>query len=183
MKKFTILLTTAIFTTIGNPVARADSYNYTPYLGADYVFSRANAFGERPYHHGGSLRLGSDYGRYFATELFAEQSGQDKRRYGDDKLVTSYFAYGLDALAILPIFADFSLIATAGIGEYNYKTKFSPTDRHHEHGYGYRFGGGIKYAWNEHWQSRAMCRHVEFDHLEGYNHSLEYSFGVEYHFN
>ena len=76
-----------------------------------------------------------------------------------------------------------SLIATAGIGEYIYKTKFSPTDRHHEHGYGYRFGGGVKYAWNEHWQTRAICRHIEFDHMGGYDHALEYSLGMEYHFN
>jgi len=182
MKKITILLTTLLLTATYGTSAAADSYKYTPYIGADYVFSRANAFGERPDHHGASLRLGSDYGKYFSTELFVTQSGKDKRYSNFGKLSTSYLAYGLDALAVLPVFKNISLIATAGIGEYKYKTKFSPVDRHNEHGYGYRFGGGIKYAFTEHWQARFICRHVEFDHLEGYNHALEYSFGAEYHF-
>lgn len=181
MKKITILLTSAFFAA-GISGAKADSYNYTPYVGADYVFSRANAFGVNPYHHGGTLRLGSDYGKYFATELFATQSTENKRHVGEDKLATSYYAYGLDALAWLPLGESFALGATAGIGEYNYKTKFGPTNRHNEHGYGYRFGGGAKYAWNNNWQTRIMCRYVNFDKLDGYDHSMEYSFGVEYHF-
>lgn len=183
MKKITIFLTTAFFASIANFAVFADSYDYKPYVGVDYGFSRTNAFGVRPNHHAGGLLLGSDYGKYFATELFIKQSTQDKNRLEAGKLKTSYLAYGLDALAFLPLGANISLIATAGIGEYIYKTKFSPTDRHHEHGYGYRFGGGVKYAWNEHWQTRAICRHIEFDHMGGYDHALEYSLGMEYHFN
>lgn len=169
--------------TTGGSAAFADSYDYKPYVGVDYVFSRTNAFGVRPQHSAGSLFLGSDYGKYFATEVFVKQSTQDKNHPQGEELKTSYFAYGLDALAFLPIGKGLSLVATAGIGEYNYKTKFSPTNRYHEHGYGYRFGGGVKYAWDEHWQTRAICRHIEFDHMSGYNHALEYSLGMEYHFN
>lgn len=168
--------------TISSSAVFADSYDYRPYLGVDYTFSRTNAFGVRPKHSAGSLFLGSDYGKYFATEVFVKQSTQDKNHPQGGELKTSYFAYGLDALAFLPVGKGFSLVATAGIGEYNYKTKFTPSERHHEHGYGYRFGGGLKYAWNEHWQTRAICRHIEFDHMEGYNHALEYSLGMEYHF-
>ena len=182
MKKITILLTTAIFASLNALEAKADSYNYKPYVGVDYVFDQAKAFGVKPHHHSGALRVGSDYSKYFATEVFISQSTQDKRNVGEDKLATSYLAYGLDALAFLPVGGGFSLAATAGIGEYNYKTKFSPTNRHHEHGYGYRFGGGAKYALNDNWQTRIMCRYVNFDKMEGYDHAMEYSFGVEYHF-
>lgn len=182
MKKITILLTTTIFAAVSSFAAQADTYNYTPYVGVDYVFSRANAFGTHPEHHGGALRLGSDYSKYFATELFVIQSGQDKNDVGAEQLKSSYFAYGLDILAYTPRLAGVALLATAGIGEYNYKTKFSPTDRHHEHGYGYRFGGGLKYDFDEHWQTRLISRYINFDKLDGYDHAMEYSFGVEYHF-
>ncbi len=182
MKKITILLITAFLTATGSNTASADSYDYKPYVGIDYAYSRTNAFGVRPQHHTGYLRLGSDYSKYFATELFAGQSTQDTNRVNEYSLKTRYQAYGLDLLAFLPVYGDFSLAVTAGIGEYIYKTKFSPTDNHREHGYGYRFGGGVKYAWNKHWQTRVICRHIEFDHLKGYNHALEYSFGMEYHF-
>ncbi len=182
MKKITILLTTALFTAATGFSARADSYNYVPYVGIDYVFSRTNAFGTHPEHHGGAVRLGSEYGKYFSTELFAAQSAQDKNNIGAGSLKTSYFAYGLDILAYSPALAGVALLATAGIGEYNYKTKFTPADNHREHGYGYRFGGGLKYVFDEHWQTRFVSRYINFDKLDGYNHSVEYSFGVEYHF-
>lgn len=186
MKKITILLTSAFLVAVFKvDAANADSYNYTPYVGANYTFERANAFGVRPEHHAVGLYVGSEYSKYFSTELFANQSGQHRNHLSDAELKTSYYNYGLDILAYLPLFAEqkFSLLATAGIGEYVYKTKFSPTDRHNEHGLGYRFGGGAKYAWNNHWQTRFIARYVEFDKLSGYNHNMEYSLSMEYHFN
>lgn len=185
MKKITILLTSALFVAAFNVcAARADSYNYTPYVGADYTFERANAFGVHPQHQAIGLHIGSDYSKYFGTEAFINQSWQHKNRLPDTDLKTSYLNYGLDIMAYLPLFAEqkFSLLATAGIGEYIYKTKFSPTDRHNEHGYGYRFGGGMKYAWESHWQTRFVVRYVNFDKLSGYDHNMEYSLGAEYHF-
>lgn len=183
MKKITILLTTALFTAAGFE-ANADSYNYTPYIGADYLFNQTAAKGYNPHYHAAGLRIGSDYGKYFATELFANQTNRDKRTKEDHDIRSSFYGYGLDILALLPICPEnkVSLIATAGIGEYAYKTKFSPTDRHTEHGYGYRFGGGIKYAVTEHWHTRLIGRYIKFDHLSGYKHAAEYTFGVEYHF-
>lgn len=185
MKKITIFLTTALFVTAAHiTTARADSYNYAPYIGADYTFNRTRAFDVHPKLHAVGLHIGSDYSKYFSTELFINQSSQDKKHLEGGKLTTSYYNYGLDVLAYLPLGAAqrFSLLATAGIGEYVYKTKFNPTDRHHEHGYGYRFGGGVKYAWNAHWQTRFISRYVNFDQLTGYDHDMEYSFSVEYHF-
>lgn len=184
MKKITIFLTTAFFASVYSFAAEADSYKYTPYVGADYTFDQTNAVGFKPKHHAAGVYIGSDYSKYFSTELFAHQSTRAKNKGDAGDIRTSYYNYGLDILAYLPICPEdkLSLLATAGIGEYVYKTKFSPTDRHNEHGYGYRFGGGAKFAFDSHWQTRLIVRYVNFDKLSGYDHATEYGFGVEYHF-
>jgi len=185
MKKITILLTTAaLSTTVFITAARADSYNYSPYIGADYVFNRTNTYGVHPQHHALGIHIGSDYSKYFGTELFINQSNQNKTSYQTGKLTTSYYSYGLDILAFLPLGTSekFALAATAGFGEYAYKTKINPTNRHREHGYGYRFGGGARYAFDRHWHTRMLCRYVNFDQLREYDHDMEYSLSIEYHF-
>ena len=184
MKKITFLLTSAIIAAGFIKKAAADDYKYIPYIGVDYVYSQTNAKGLKPYHNAADVRLGSDYSQYFATELFFQQSDSNKRRPDGEILKTSYRAYGLDLLAYLPLDCGkrFSLLATAGIGEYVYNTKLLPNKHHNEHGYGYRFGGGFKYALSQNWQTRFVARHVSFDHLHGYDHNMEYSAGIEYHF-
>ena len=184
MKKITILLTTAFFVVTANN-ACADSYKYKPYIGADYTFDQTDAKDFKLHHHAIGVRIGSDYSKYFSTELFANQSNRGKRKTANGDIRTAYYNYGLDILAYLPLGAEdkFSLLATTGIGEYVYKTKFSPTNRHTEHGYGYRFGGGAKFAFDNHWQTRLIVRYVHFDKLSGYDDATEYSFGVEYHFD
>jgi opacity protein-like surface antigen len=87
-------------------------------------------------------------------------------------------------LAYLPLGCskDFSLLATAGIGEYVYKQKFLGQKHNSEHGYGYRFGGGFKYAITPAWQTRLITRYVNFDGLHGYDHAVEYTLSLQYHF-
>jgi len=184
MKKITILLTSSLFVTVAAVNANADSYNYTPYVGIDYTFNQTKADGFNPHYSVGGLHIGSDYSKYFSTELFANQSSRNKRSVDGKNIRTSYYNYGLDILAYLPLGASekVSLLATAGIGEYVYKTKFSPTDRHHEHGIAYRFGGGAKYNFDSHWQARAIGRYAKFNKLGGYDHAAEYTLSIEYHF-
>ncbi len=183
MKKITILLTIMLFA-LTAVEAKADNYNYRPYLGVDYLFNQTTAKGYNPHYNAAGLRIGSEYSEYFATEVFFNQSNRDKRTVKNTDIKTSFYGYGLDILAFLPIYSaeKVFLAATAGVGEYGYKTKFSPTERHTEHGYGYRFGGGIKYAINKNWQTRLIGRYIRFDQLSGYKHAAEYSVGVEYHF-
>ena len=181
MKKITILLTASLFAAICHK-ANADSYNYRPYIGVDYLFNQTAAKNFNPHYSVAGFRLGSDYSKYFSTELFANQSSRNKRTRNGQDIKTSFYGYGLDILAFLPIYSKVFLAATAGIGEYAYKTKFSPTNRHTEHGWGYRFGGGIKYAFTEHWQARIIGRYIHFDKVSGYKHAAEYSLGIEYHF-
>ena len=101
-------------------MAVADSYHYSPYVGADYAYSRTNAKGFEPYHNAAVVRIGSDYSKYFGTEVFFGQSESNKRRPNGENIKTSYRAYGLDLIAYLPLGCEknFSLLATTGIGEY-----------------------------------------------------------------
>ena len=184
MKNITFLLTLASLITVST-VAKADNYNYMPYIGADYIYSDASAKGLSPYYNALSLRIGSDYNSYFGTELFFAQSDKYKHHTTAIKHKSSYRSYGLDTIAYLPLGCakKFSLAATVGIGEYVFKSKNYPHKHYNEHGYGYRFGGGFKYAFNQNWQARFLTRYVKFDHTGIYNHTIEYSAGIEYHFN
>lgn len=183
MKKITFFLTLGALATI-NFSARADSYQYAPYIGLDYIYNQTTGRGFSPRYHAAGLHVGSTYSPYFATELFVNQSGTDSQHRHGQKIKSSYRAYGLDLIAALPLGCEkrFSLLATAGAGEYVFKHKVLPQKHHNEHGYGYRFGGGAQYAWTSHWQTRFLTRYVNFDHVSGYDHNVEYQLSLEYHF-
>ena len=184
MKKITFLLTISAFMAINSTAAAVDKYQYTPYVGATYSYSNTKAEGFKPAYHAGGVIIGSDYSKYFGTELFFNQSGSDAKPLDGGKIKTSYRSYGLDLMAYLPIGCakKFALAATTGIGEYVFKHKFSGEKHHNEHGYGYRFGGGFKYAFDQHWQTKLLARYVKFDAVSGFKHATEYSLAVEYHF-
>lgn len=164
--------------------ANADNYKYIPYIGVDYTFSDISATKASWHNNAINFRVGSEYSSYFGTELFFMQSDADKSYRNDAKTKTSYRAYGLDIAAYLPMGCkkDFSIIATTGIGEYVIKNKLYPFKHFNEHGYGYRFGGGFKYALTKNWQTRLIARYIKFNHLDTYKHAMEYTAGVEYHF-
>lgn len=184
MKKITFFLTLLPLAHLCSNATAADKYNYTPYVGIDYIYGQISAHGFSPKHNALGLHIGSDYSAYFGTELFFNQSDNDKNRVDAGKIKTSYRSYGLDLLAYLPLGCskDFSLLATAGIGEYVYKQKFLGQKHHSEHGLGYRFGGGFKYALTPAWQTRLITRYVNFDGLHGYDHAVEYTLSLQYHF-
>ena len=184
MKNITILLTTALLVAYTRS-ASADNYNYVPYIGVDYTYADISAKGFSPFFNAAGLRIGSEYSQYFGTELFFNQSDSHKRSLENHKNKQSFRSYGLDAAAYLPLGCSkkISLIASIGIGEYVFRIKNYPHKHYNEHGYGYRFGGGIKYNLTPNWQIRPMVRYIIFNHVTDYNHGTEYTVGVEYHFN
>ena len=184
MKKITFLLITAFFVALNANSAQADSYQYTPYAGIDYTYSHATAKRFSPYYNIAGLHIGSDYSQYFGTELFFNQSTGNKRHIDDASIKTSYRSYGLDLFAYLPVGCNkrFSLLGTLGAGEYRYKITVSPAKHHNESGWGYRMGGGFKYALNKNWGFRTIVRYVNFDKIKAYKYAMEYSAGIEYHF-
>ncbi len=180
---------TIFFTLIGATAlicseSYADSYKYTPYIGASYSFAKTHAKGAKPSYNVGGIFVGSDYGKYFGTELFFNQTDYDNHYINDVKTRTSYRSYGLDLMAYLPLDCDsrFDLIATAGVGEYVFAQKIKGEKHHNDSGWGYRFGGGLKYSINSNWQLRGIARYVSFDRISDFDHQIEYSAGIEYHF-
>lgn len=179
MKKITFFLTSTLSAGIIFS-AKADTYNYRPYIGIDYIYNQSTTKGASPHFSAGGVHIGSTYSPYFATELFYNISGYDKHR----QIKSSYQSYGLDLLAMLPLGCEkrFSLLATTGVGEYIIRQKPAFQKHQTEHGWGYRFGGGMQYAWSSAWQTRLLTRYVNFDRLSGYDHAVEYNLSLEYHF-
>ena len=48
--------------------------NYRPYVGVDYLYSTLNAKRIDSYLNSGSLVIGSEYNKYFGTEVFYQKS-------------------------------------------------------------------------------------------------------------
>ena len=162
----------------------ADSYKYSPYVGASYTFAKAHATGAKPNYNIGGIYVGSEYGKYFSTELFYNQSTYSNNYIAENKTRTSYRSYGLDLMGYLPLDCNnyFDLIGTIGAGEYVFAKKISGQKHHNDSGWGYRFGGGLKYSFTQNWQMRILARYINFDGISDFNHQTEYSAGVEYHF-
>ncbi len=183
MKKITFVLTFLLIILVVK-ICLADSYNYTPYVGAQYQYSYAKVMHKRPEYHSVGVYIGSDYSKYFGTEVFYNQSGGRAKNYAGNKFRSSFRAYGLDMFVYLPMGCEqrFSLLGTAGVGEYVFKLKPANRKHHHENAKAYRFGGGFKYAINNHWQARFVARYVDFDKVNKVKQSMEYALSAEYHF-
>lgn len=183
MKKFFILTLLAAAAAPAGYCA-ADTYKYTPYVGLGYAFDKAQVSSVRPEYHSAEFYIGSDYSKYFGTEVFLYQSLSRTNGQQPHKLKSSYRAYGLDLMGYLPLDCSqkFSLLGTIGAGEYVFKYKETGFKHHNEHGYGYRFGGGFKYALNNNWQARFVARYINFDGADKVNQAVEYGVNVEYHF-
>jgi opacity protein-like surface antigen len=177
MKNITIFLMALCFYT--NNALAADEYEYTPYLGVGYDFSHTSRAKDTADYSAAQVYIGSDYSRYFGTELFFAQSDNNKK---GSAVKTSYRAYGLDLAAYLPLTDGFSLLATAGIEERVLKRKLYSEKHRNEHGYGYRFGGGLRYNVTENWRIRMVARYINFDGISGVRHAAEYTTGIEYVF-
>ncbi len=164
--------------------ANADNYKYVPYVGASYSFGVAHTNGAKPNYNIGGIYVGSEYGKYFSTEIFYNQSTYDTNNIDNIKTRTSYRSYGLDLFAYLPLdcYNRFNLVATTGVGEYVFAKKAKGDKHHNDSGWGYRFGGGLKYSFTQNWQAKALTRYVDFDRISSFNHQMEYSVNVEYHF-
>ncbi len=184
MQKITtvMLLTAAFGLSAGN--AAAVENDYKPYLGVNYAYDTVKADDYHSYHNSGSLTLGSVYNPYFGTELFYQYSDKHKFHTTDNLKDSAFQAYGLDMLAYLPLGCDgaFAPTATMGIGEYTFKHNYRFSRDRRDHGWGYRFGGGLTYNIDQNWSARLLARYIKTDQLDNLDHITEYSLGVRYTF-
>lgn len=161
--------------------ANANANEYKPYVAADYTYNHA---GFATMNAGGKVALGSDYNKYFGTEVFYERTGSDRVKSEGETEEYSMQSYGLDVYGYLPLGCDqtFALLGTAGISEIDVKYKYNDEKRKTENGLGYRLGAGAQYAIDENLSVRAVARYIWTDKLAGEDHIMEYSAGIKYNF-
>lgn len=162
-----------------------DSFEYVPYVGVDYSYTNAKAFGSKPNYNLLSVNIGTKYNNFFGTEAFFEQSASDTRKINTkDKIKTSYRSYGLDLSAYLPIgcYHTFDLVGTVGIGEYVFYDKLNKQKHNSNSSLGYRIGAGFVYNIQENVSLRTIARYVNLQNITNVNHLYEYTIGLRYHF-
>ncbi len=160
--------------------ASANAAEFTPYVAADYTYTDGH-FAEV---HGGKIALGTEYNKYFGTEVFYQRTASDRVHDEGETDEYSLQSYGLDAYGYLPLGCDqkVSLIGTAGIADIDVKYTSAGESRKTENGLGYRLGAGVEYDVSENVAVRALYRYTFADKLGGIDHLDEYSLGVKYSF-
>lgn len=183
MKK-TLAAAAVFMIAFANSAKAAQDGEYIPYVGIDYTYTDANVKYDRPHYNSGSVNIGTYYNKFFGTEMFYQRSDSHKEGHGADKSKTSFQAYGLDLMGYLPLGCDqtFALIGTVGIGEYIVRNQYSLGKGNRDHGIGYRAGAGVLYNVDENWGIRVLARYVNLNHINDYDHMMEYSAGVRYTF-
>ena len=76
MKNTIALMTAASVFAIS---ANANAADYTPYVAADYTYTDIQNAAEV---HGGKVALGTEYNKYFGTEVLYQFTGSDPARRG-----------------------------------------------------------------------------------------------------
>ncbi len=175
------------------------------FAGADLGFSSLryehqsgfsnSSFSETDTSYGGTI--GVRFNRYFAVSLFGIMSGESSFTAADNvlkgKIDYYYYGGGADAYVFLPVSAQTSLIATAGVGNYKihfeYQTQTGNTDGF-ETDYsktGIRFGFGTEYKISDDTAVHAVYRRTEFDSglsKDGFRFNTidEYTIGLRWFF-
>ncbi|MFV0626673.1 MAG: outer membrane beta-barrel protein [Alphaproteobacteria bacterium] len=79
-------------------------HNFKPYVGFDYSYTTTSVKNTaRPYFNSGKINVGTDYSKYFGTELFYQYSDKYKKSEAGNKYNNKFQAYGLDLYGYLPI--------------------------------------------------------------------------------
>ncbi len=158
--------------------SNANALEFRPYVGMQYNYTTVDAEVE-PKFNSGSVIIGTEYNRFFGTEVFYQLSDEDE----DGGVESDFETYGLDAYAYLPLGCDrvWSAFATAGIANYDLDIK-KDDGKDEDNGLGYRLGAGVQYSITNDIAVRALGRYVWMDKLEGVDSFTEFSLGVKYAF-
>ena len=159
----------------------------TPYVGVDYNYDMRGMDHAAQtvlvdHSHGASVVAGTKFNKWTGVEAFYQLTRQNSNYNNGHKFHDRVQAYGVDALAYLPLGCDqkFELLAGLGIGEYEMKVRAEGSSDKDE-GVGYRLTAGAQYNLDEDWSVRATYRHVYVNKMF-LNDLNELSLGVRYHF-
>lgn len=157
----------------------ANALEFRPYVGAQYNYTKVDAEEVEPKLNSGSVFVGTEYNKYFSTEVFYQLSDDDT----DNGVKVDFASYGLDAYAAQPLGCDqvWSVFATAGIANYDTDTK-QAGEKGEDNGLGYRLGAGIEYDVTNNFAIRALGRYIWTDKLDGVDNFTEFSLGAKYTF-
>lgn len=147
-----------------------------PYIGMDYVYSDMDMSKGRDHNlenkfNSLSLNAGAKLHENFGVEVYYQQSDTEKKHGNNSR----FYSYGIDAMGYLPVAENVDLIASVGLGQYEFRAGGDEDDL------GYRFGLGAQYSFNDNWAARAMVREVLVD-SNTMDDMLEFSAGVRYSF-
>ena len=162
----------------------ANALEFRPYVGAQYNLTSASVKNMPNMDmHTYSAFVGTDYNRYFGTEVFYQNSNKWHKVVNGVKNKFDFEAYGLDAYGYLPLGCDrvFSLLGTAGIANYDYDVD-NGAGKGEDNGLGYRLGAGMQYNVTNNIAIRGLVRYIWADKLDGFDHMMEYSLGAKYSF-
>jgi opacity protein-like surface antigen len=188
MKKVLLLSGIALLTA---PEVHASAWQnmhreIVPYVGAEYVYSRAKQGGLasdfKENFHSGKADLGMQLFNNWDLEFSYQQTGELKNKSGyEGRDVKNYLSiFALDLYGKYPIMcSNLGMLATAGaaINHANYKglpdKAFTRV--------GYRAGLGLQYDMGEHWAARVVGRYsyIGADRL---NNLKEVTVGMLYRF-
>ena len=161
----------------------ANALEFKPYVGVQYNYTEVDAEVVKPDMNSYSIVLGTEYNKYFSTEVFYQNSDKSNDVISGTKFKSDFAAYGLDAYASLPLGCDrvWSVFATAGIANYDVDVSYTG-NKNSDNGLGYRLGAGIQYSVTNNVAIRALARHIWADKLENIDDMKEFSLGLKYTF-
>ena len=187
MKKFLLLSGAALlFSANANAMMRNDWSNIKPYIGAEYVYSKAKLGGTagpmKDNFNSAKGDLGMELYKDIYTEFSYQQSWQvkNKHAYEGNSVKQRFAAYALDLYGKMPIMCSpFGLVVTGGLALYDVTQKGLP-DKSFQR-VGYRIGGGMQYDMSNHWSARVIGRYsyVGANRLDNFK---EVSVGMLYRF-
>ncbi len=172
--------------------ANASEYNWnwmkdwSPYVGADYVYSKGKFGGEARHmkdsNNSGSVNVGVRMYDYLGLEAFYQQSGERKAHTDAGAYKNEFLAYGVDLYGYMPIMcSNFNVLGSLGMANYRVRFKY-PTDKSfHRNRIGYRAGIGMQWDFTEHMAVRVMGRYSYLG-MAGLDNLQEVTVGLRYTF-
>ena len=172
------------------------SSNLKPYVGLDYVYSKADYKDEgtrlnktkfiKDNYNSGAINAGVMIDDYASVEAFFQQSGSTKgsTNYVDGvnhKAKTKFNAYGVDVYGYLPVgCSGFNLLGTVGAANYDFEIKNGP-NKDNSSRIGYRAGVGAQYNFDDNWSARVVGRY-SYINSKNVDNLMEATAGIRYTF-
>ena len=170
-------------------MASAENINIKPVIGFDYAYAQAdlknglNQIIEEKYSSFSGV-IGVKMNDAIGIEAFYQQSLDEPSPYSlyHNNVNTSFNAFGVDALAYIPLDEVIDFIPFVGIGRYKLKLDTNGYGSDSEDGFGLRAGLGMQINFNENIGWRIGGRFVYLDDFESADSLIEFSTGLRFTF-